>query len=153
MGSAFLVNKRKNINKKKTPRIMCERKIHLTGFCITLETQHDLGRSIPPRSDVFCHETDIGFGIVAESSCQTEITNLEFTIRIHQQVAWLQVAVEDIGRVDIFESSTELVDKVLEMSIRQGLFRADNLVQIGFHEFLDQVAGISIRSPQWQQRQ
>ena len=47
---------------------------------------------------------------------------------------------EDIGRVNILEAATDLVDKELEMGVGQGLLRPDDLVKICLHEFLDQVA-------------
>lgn len=45
-----------------------------------------------------------------------------------------------IGAVDIFKTSADLVYKVLEVSVCQRLARTDDLVEISFHQLLDQVA-------------
>lgn len=44
-----------------------------------------------------------------------------------------------IGTVNVFQSSTDLIDKVLEMSIRQRLTGTNNLVKVSFHELLHEI--------------
>ena len=38
-------------------------------------------------------------GLVA--SCKAEIADLEFAVGVDQKVAWFEVAVEDVGGVDV----------------------------------------------------
>jgi hypothetical protein len=40
-----------------------------------------------------------------ESSRQSEVTNLQLAIRIHEQVSGLKISVQDIGRVDVLHIS------------------------------------------------
>jgi hypothetical protein len=44
-----------------------------------------------------------------------------------------------IGAMDVFETTADLIHKVLEMRIRERLARADDLMKIGFHQFLYKV--------------
>jgi hypothetical protein len=49
---------------------------------------------------------------------------------------------QDVGRVNVLETAADLVDKVLVVRICERLATADDLVQIGFHEFLHEIAKI-----------
>jgi len=42
--------------------------------------------------------------------------------------------------VNVFEAAADLINKVLEVSIGQGLLRSNDLVKVGLHQLLDQVA-------------
>ena len=71
----------------------CERfESLLTGFRIALEAQHDLRRSVPSRRNVFSHIPSILLRVYAETSCETEVANLQLAIGVNEQVAGLQVA-------------------------------------------------------------
>jgi hypothetical protein len=53
---------------------------HVDARGIVGETQHDLGSSVPPRGDVFGHQprlTRLGASSCLETSCETEITDLQ----------------------------------------------------------------------------
>jgi hypothetical protein len=47
--------------------------------------------------------------------------------------------VQDASRVDIFETFEDLIDKELEVRVGEFLWGTDNLVEIGIHEFVDDV--------------
>jgi hypothetical protein len=47
--------------------------------------------------------------------------------------------VQDAGRVDVFETFEDLIDKELEMRVGEFLRRADNLVEIRIHEFVNDI--------------
>jgi len=49
-----------------------------------------------------------------------------------------------VGRVDIFQTAKDLVDKGLEMGIGEGLARPDNGSQIAFHELCSVSAYIRV---------
>lgn len=52
---------------------------------------------------------------------QPEIANLEHAIAVHQQVAGLDVAMKDAGRVQILEAAKNLVEKHFDVISRQVL--------------------------------
>jgi len=107
------------MNTAKTPFRCFE--ATLTSFCVALEAQHDLGSSVPTGCHVFGHESNVGLCIVAESARQTKVADFEFTVRVNEQVARLKIAMEDIGGMDIFESTADLVNEVLEVGVCQRL--------------------------------
>lgn len=88
-----------------------------TGFSVALEAEHNLWCSVPSRCDVFSHVPCIFFRVNTETSRQTKISNLQLAIGIDQQVAGLQVTVQDIGAVNVFETAQDLVDEGLEVGI------------------------------------
>ena len=88
------------------------------------ETQHDLRSTVPPGGHVFGHEALISprFNVVIiirlVPSGQTKITDLQLAISVNEEIAWLEISMDDIGRVDVLESAQSLIDKRLKMGIR-----------------------------------
>jgi hypothetical protein len=111
----------------------------LTSFRIALETQHNLWRTVPSRSNIFSHVSCILLGVNGEASCQPEITDLQLAIRVNQQVSGLQIAMKHIGRVDVLQSAQDLVDEGLEVGIGEGLSGSDNGCEIALHELYNDV--------------
>ena len=70
---------------------------------------------------------------------QPKVADFEVAVRVEQQVAGLQVPVEDAGGVDVFEAAQDLVHEVLAVLLRQRLGRPYDLVQVRVHELIDQV--------------
>jgi hypothetical protein len=110
-------------------------RLTLTGFGITLEAQHNLRCTVPSRCNVFCHVSSIFLWVNREPSSQSKITNLQFTVGIDQQISGLQISMEDVGRVDVFQSAEDLVDEGLEMCVGEGLAGSNDGSKIAFHEF------------------
>lgn len=104
-----------------------------TGFCVALEREHNLWRTVPSCGYVFRHVSSIFLRVDRETSREAEIANLQLAISIDEQVSRLQVTVKDIGRVNIFQSTQNLVDKGLEVGVGEGLPRPDNSREITFH--------------------
>ena len=77
----------------------------LTGFCVALEAQHDFRGSVPSGSDILGHVACVLFRVHGESSCQSKIANLEFTVGIDKEITGLKVAVQNICRVDVLETA------------------------------------------------
>ena len=69
-----------------------------------------------------------------QSPCHSKIPNLQLTVAIDEQVTWLQVPVEDIGRVDILQPSHDLVEEELDMFIAERLNRMDDVVKVTLHK-------------------
>lgn len=110
---------------------------------IVLVREHDFWRAVPSRGDVLGHEL-LGAGSNRISICikparEAKVADLQLAVRVHQQIAGLQIAVEDIRTVDVLEATKRLVDKTLEVRIAQGLSRADDRMQVRLHELLVEV--------------
>ena len=114
--------------------------MRLTGFCVLCETEHNLRSSVPSCSNVLGLEASSDVvGLVAEATGKTKVANLQLTVGVDEQVAGLEIAVQDVGRVDVLETAEDLVDEGLEVGVGQGLATADNGSQITFHQLLVQV--------------
>ena len=88
-----------------------------TGFGIALKAEHDLRRSVPPRGNVLGHETGILIRVCGEAPCKTKIANFELAIRIDEQITRLQIPVEDVSGMYVFEATEDLIDEGLKVSI------------------------------------
>ena len=93
------------------------------------KAEHDLRCAVPPRRDVLGHETLLLR--LVEPAREPEIADLELAVRVHEQIARLEIAVQHVGRVDVFETAERLVNEGLEMRIREGLARTDLRVKRG----------------------
>lgn len=100
-----------------------------------MEAQHNLRRPIPPRRDIFSHVSRILLRVDREPTSQTEVTDLELTVRIDQQVSGFEISVEDIRRVDVLQTAEDLVDEGLEVGVGQRLSGSDDGGQIALHQF------------------
>ena len=69
---------------------------------------------------------------------QPEVANFEIACCVHQQVAGLQVPMEDVGRVDVFEAPENLIEEVANVVITESL-SLEQLVQVSLHQALDNV--------------
>jgi hypothetical protein len=65
---------------------------HVKSICVVTGIQDNFWSSVPPGDDVFS-QSCCGLFI---SSGQSEIANLEIAIFVEQQVAGLQVSVDDV---------------------------------------------------------
>jgi hypothetical protein len=54
-------------------------------------------------------------------SCQTKIADLQIAGRVQQQVRWLEVAMQDIGGVDVLQAAEDLVQEVADVVVAQTL--------------------------------
>lgn len=62
---------------------------------VFLPCEHDLGGSVVSCRDVTGH-------LRVLDSCETEIANLQITVLVDQDIARLQVSVNDAGGVNVF---------------------------------------------------
>jgi hypothetical protein len=65
------------------------------------ESKHDLGRSVPSRSDIFSHVCTRVIRSLVEATTETEVANLEFAICVDQEVTWLEISVDDSSGVNV----------------------------------------------------
>lgn len=76
-----------------------------TSFSVALEAKHNLRSTVPSRGNVLCHVSCVLIRVDGEASSETKVANLELAIGIDKQVAGLEISVEDIGRVDVLETT------------------------------------------------
>lgn len=68
------------------------------------ESQHNLRCSIPPGRHVLGKVRRVFIWPRFEASAQAKVANLEFTVRVDEQIAWLEVTMDDGCRMDVFHS-------------------------------------------------
>ena len=113
-----------------------------TGFCVALEAQHDLGRSVPPSGNVFGHVSCVLLWVHGEAPGQAKVADLELAVGVDEQVAGLEIAVEDVGRVDVLQTAQDLVDEGLEVCVGERLAGADDGSQIALHKLWAMVSTV-----------
>ena len=99
------------------------KKGHFRQTHVICKAKHDLGRTVPPRRDVLGHEALL-LRLVKPAG-EPKVAYLELAVRVHEQVAWLEVAVQHVGRVDVLQTAERLVDEGLKVCVRERLARAD----------------------------
>ncbi len=70
---------------------------------------------------------------------ETEITDAESAVAIDEQVARLEIAVDDFGGMHVTDAPQDLSHKVLVVGIRERLTGTDDLGEIGFAGGEDEV--------------
>jgi hypothetical protein len=86
-----------------------------------LEGEHNFRCSVPAGCDIFRHVPGVLFGIIAVPSCETEVADFELAVGVDEEVTGFQVPVEDIGGVDVFHATEDLVDEGLVVGICERL--------------------------------
>ena len=123
-----------DVDRRALDAMCAERAAHVTrgqGTHVVGEAEHDLGRAVPPRRDVFGHEALVGRGVRGRGAArapparEAEVADLELAVRVHEQVARLEVAVQHVRGVDVLEAAEGLVQEGLEVGVGEGLARAD----------------------------
>ena len=107
--------------------------------------EDDLGGTIPTRDDILGQSCCS----LLVTACETEIANLERAILVEEQVRWLQVSVDDVGRVHVVASCEDLEHEVLQVIVCQVLPRVDNSMHISLHQLRDNVDVFIARGCRW----
>lgn len=118
---------------------------------VLLPREHNLRRSVVPCRDIARH-----LGVLYTR--KSEIADLEITVLVDKNVARLQVAVNNSGGVDVFQSALDksvetchggfatyqnLVQEVLDKLLLEGS-RGEQTVEISAQELGDEVAKESV---------
>jgi len=77
---------------------------HINGGRVLFPRQEDLWRSVPPCCDVVGQHYRMALQEWDFCAGETEIANLQVTVRINQEIARFQVSVENARRMNIFEA-------------------------------------------------
>lgn len=97
--------------------------------------QDHFGGSVPPGDHVLSQH-----GVVSvEASRESEVSDFQIAVFIEKEVGRLQISVDDQGRMHIQNSPQDLVNKVLDVFIREFLPRIHNSVHVGLHQVADDV--------------
>jgi virulence-associated protein VapD len=72
---------------------------------------------------------------------QSKVADLQHAVAVHQQIPWLDVAMEDARRVKILQTAQDLIQKHFDVVSRQVLGRHDDLVQIRLEQFCYHISG------------
>ena len=110
----------------------CRPDIYRSG--VLFPTGHDFGRAVPSRRDVVRQDGVGGHGHhvvvrrVQLGPSQAEIAYLQIAVLVQQQVARLEVAMQDAGAVDVLEPAQQLVQEVLVVLVRQAELLAHHWV-------------------------
>lgn len=83
---------------------------NINGSSVLGGIEQQLGRPVPSRHDILCHEVVLG-----ASPRQPKVAYLEVTVGIEQQIARLQISMYDTSRMYVFQASQKLIQEVLQM--------------------------------------
>lgn len=67
-------------------------------FIVPAPSEHDLGGAVIPGRNVTGHFVLLDTG-------QTEVADFQIAVFVDEDVAWFEIAVDDPGRVDVFETA------------------------------------------------
>lgn len=68
-------------------------------------------------------------------------TYLEQAVAINKKIAWFDITVKYLGRVKVFETSENLVEKHFDVFDGEWLRGDDDLVKVALHQFGDDISG------------
>ena len=70
---------------------------------------------------------------------KAKVTDLEHAVGVDQEISRLDIAVDDLGRMQVLDAPQNLVEEYFDVVLRQVLRGYDDLVQVGLHELRDHV--------------
>lgn len=99
---------------------------------VVCKAQHDLRSPVPPRRDILSHEALVRRGsrlVPAATSLvpsrEAEIADLELAVSVYEEVTRLEITVEDVRGMNVFEAAERLVDEGLEVRVGEWLLGSD----------------------------
>lgn len=99
--------------------------------------EDDFRGTVPTGDNVF-GESFLNLFLFVTSS-KTKITDLELTAFIKEDIAGLQISVNNIGRVQVVAAAQKLMHKVLHVLVGEFLSGVDNSMHISLHKLSDNV--------------
>jgi len=98
--------------------------------------ENDFWRPLPACHDLLCLEL---IWVCVLASAQAEITNFEVTLFVEEQIGGFEVAVDDVGFVHLVRAFEDLLHEELQVVVGEVLLGVNYFVQVGFHQFGDQL--------------
>lgn len=91
--------------------------------------------SVPPGYDVLRQRR----GRLFVASRKTKIADLKVTIFIEQEIGWLQISMDDVGRVNVETASKQLIHEILDVVISKILARVDDSMHVRLHQICNDI--------------
>lgn len=118
----------------------------INRFGILMTSKHNLWRPVPSRHHIFRQQIR-WLAIIVEilivsggyTPGQSKITYLKVAVGIDEEIGWFEITVDDIGRMHVFHSTQDLIEKVLHVINGQGLLGVDDPMEVGLHEICHNV--------------
>lgn len=101
--------------------------------------QHYFGSAIPSRCDVLCQETRMVMIRISDPS-KSKVADFQVAGGVQKQVARLQIPMQHVGRVNVLETSQNLIEEIAHMVVGK-LLSLEKFVQISLHETLEEKRG------------
>lgn len=108
------------------------------GDVVLLPCQHDLGGTVVSRRNVSRH-----LGVLNTS--QSKVANLQVAVLVHQDVGGFQIAMDDTCRVDVFQTTQNLIQEVLDELLLEWP-TGEESVEVGAQELGNKVAANELYS-------
>lgn len=124
---------------------------NINGRRVLPPRENHFRSSIPARCDVVGERGLRGHQRVNIGARQSKVANFEVAVAVDEQVAGLQVAMEDTARVDVLKASQNLVQEELNVLVAEHLIGFNDLSQVGFHQVRHDVQLIEILQRTWLQ--
>ena len=83
------------------------------------------------------------------TSCQSKVTNLYRAVIVHQNIAWLQITMDDFSLMQIIKSTENVIDDGLNLSLLQVLSRLDQLLEVHITLAKDKVYLVESKLVKW----
>lgn len=83
------------------------------------------------------------------TSCQSKVTNLYRAVIVHQNIAWLQITMDDFSLMQIIKSTENVIDDGLNLSLLQVLSRLDQLLEVHITLAKDKIYLVESKLVKW----
>lgn len=97
---------------------------HIDSRAVVCKAQHDLGGAVPSGRDVLGHEALVRGAFLLRRTAggrvsprKSEVADLELAVGVDKEVSGLEIAVKDVGGVDVLQAAEGLVDEGLEVGV------------------------------------
>ena len=106
---------------------------------VILAAEQQLRRPVPPRDHVLGHEPPL-----RRRPRQAKVAYFQVAVRVQEQVAGLQIAVQHLRGVNVLEPAQDLVQEILAVLVAEALRRSQDLVEVRVHQLVHQVDVVEV---------
>ena len=106
---------------------------------VILAAEQQLRRPVPPRDHVLGHEPPL-----RRRPRQPKVAYFQVAVRVQEQVAGLQIAVQHLRGVNVLEPAQDLVQEILAVLVAEALRRSQDLVEVRVHQLVHQVDVVEV---------
>ena len=117
---------------------------YVHGLRVLAPAHDDLRRAVPTGGDVVRHGDGLPLHVRVVDPAQAKVADLQVAVRVHQEVAGLQVPVDHVRRVEEEDAPEDLVQEELDVRLGEVLGGLYYGGEVGFHQFGDDVEGVEV---------